>query len=100
MNQFRGILFGLLLLAPGASAQEPVYHAGVDGLACPFCAYGIEKQLQALPGVKTVETDIEQGTVAITMENGKTLDRPEVEAAVDKAGFSLRGFERAGEAAP
>ncbi len=79
-------------------AQEapPVYTLYADGLACPFCAYGIEKQLSSVDGVAAVETDLKTGTVTITMRDGATLDEPVARKAVAAAGFTLRGFERAG----
>ncbi|HHH13154.1 MAG TPA: copper chaperone, partial [Thiolapillus brandeum] len=40
-----------LLLAQGAWAAGKHYEMRVDGLACPFCAYGIEKKFKAMKGV-------------------------------------------------
>ncbi|MDQ3269572.1 MAG: heavy-metal-associated domain-containing protein [Pseudomonadota bacterium] len=53
-----GLTLGLLVLAANALASPASYRLRVDGLACPFCAYGIEKQLSKLDGVARVETDI------------------------------------------
>ena len=44
------ITLALLLLLPAASAGSATYSLEVDGLACPFCAYGIEKKLSAIDG--------------------------------------------------
>ncbi|MDX1629678.1 MAG: heavy-metal-associated domain-containing protein, partial [Fulvivirga sp.] len=33
----------------------------VDGLSCPFCAYGLEKKLKNLDGVTNIKVDIENG---------------------------------------
>lgn len=74
-------------------AAGPRYQVEVDGLACPFCAYGIEKQLGKIEGVQTIETDIEAGRVIVTMDAGHALDESRAEQAVDRAGFTLRGFE-------
>ncbi|WP_461480654.1 heavy-metal-associated domain-containing protein [Porticoccus sp.] len=95
----RMLFLSASLVYVGAWAQDPVYQVGVDGLACPFCAYGIEKQLQKLDGVKSVETDIAKGRVVVTMDDGKVLDRPLVEQAVKNAGFTLRSFEQIEEPA-
>ena len=97
MIRIRSLFFLLLIMTSSAWAQQPVYNVGVDGLACPFCAYGIEKQLQKLDGVKQVETDIKQGQVIVQMLGGKILERIQVEEAVEKAGFSLRSFEQVDE---
>ncbi len=70
------------------------YALGVDGLACPFCAYGIEKKLSAIEGVETIETDIKSGQVIVTLTDGKTLSEEAARGAVEEAGFSLRSFTR------
>lgn len=95
MHQIRLLLLSLMLITTGAWAQGAVYHIGVDGLACPFCAYGIEKQLLKLDGVMTVAVDLKAGIVVVAMQDGKTLDRAQADQAVKKAGFSLRSFEPA-----
>lgn len=92
-------LLGALLLAfalptsPALAGESVAYAIGVDGLACPFCAYGIEKQLARIDGVERVSTDIASGTVTVTMEAGTTLEESVAEKAVEKAGFTLRSFE-------
>jgi len=81
------------VISTAAMAAGPRYQIEVDGLACPFCAYGIEKQLGKIEGVQTIETDLEAGRVIVTMDAGHTLDESRAEQAVDRAGFTLRGFE-------
>lgn len=94
MKFIRMMLLSTLLVASGAWAQGPVYHVGVDGLSCPFCAYGIEKQLQKLDGVKAVEVDLKMGNVVVTMHDGKALGQTQAEQAVKKAGFTVRSFDQ------
>lgn len=85
--------FSLALMASGVLAAPPTYQLHVDGLACPFCAYGVEKKLGALDGVQSVETHIKDGTVIVIMKDGTTLDEAAARQAVKEAGFSLRKFE-------
>lgn len=85
----------LLMMAAAAFAEQPVYKLRVDGLACPFCAYGVEKKLGAVAGVQHVDVDIGSGTVVVTMAEGAALDEPAARKAVKEAGFSLRGVEPA-----
>lgn len=82
-------------MATAAFAAGPSYRIEVAGLACPFCAYGIEKKLNALDGVERLETNIKEGTVTVTMKDGATLDAATAERAVKEAGFTLEGFEQA-----
>lgn len=91
----RTAVIAILLLLPVAALAAPTrYQLKVDGLACPFCAYGIEKKLGALDGVAALETSIKDGTVIVTMEEGATLDEATAKRAVEDAGFTLNGFER------
>ncbi len=97
MTKFRqrtGLALGLMLFAATAAlADSHVYKLYVDGLACPFCAYGVEKKVGGMKGVETVEIDIENGLVAVTVAGGATLDEATAKQAVDEAGFTLRKFE-------
>ncbi len=89
-------LFVLLLGVAVVGAQEakPVYKVYVDGLSCPFCAYGIEKKFSAVEGVEKIDIDLKTGTTIITMASGKTLDKTSARKAVKAAGFTLRDFEQ------
>ncbi len=89
-----GLVLALsLLTATAAWADSHVYKLYVDGLACPFCAYGVEKKVGGLTGVEKVEIEIEEGLVAVTMASNATLTEAAAAKAVDEAGFSLRKFE-------
>jgi len=85
------------LWAATAAAGGPHYRIEVAGLACPFCAYGIEKRLGAVDGVERVEVDIGEGVVLVTMEDGATLHEATARRAVDEAGFTLDGFAPTGD---
>jgi len=68
------------------------YELGIDGVACPFCVYGIEKQLSKLEGIERISTDIKNGLVLLEMKDGSTLTEDSINEAVNKAGFTLRSF--------
>ena len=87
------LVLGLVLMSVSAFAAQQAYKLRVDGLACPFCAYGIEKKLNAIKGVQRVEVDIATGSVTVTVVEGTTLDEAAAKKAVKDAGFTLRGFE-------
>lgn len=72
------------------------YKLYVDGLACPFCAYGVEKQLGKLAGVERIDIEIGAGTLTLTMTRDATLDEAVARRAVEAAGFDLEKFERVG----
>lgn len=66
------------------------YNLRVDGLACPFCAYGIEKKLIKTEGVESVSFDLEKGLVLVKAKEGMTLTEAQLKQLVDDAGFTLR----------
>jgi len=86
------LLAGWVVTAALAAGSS--YRLQVNGLACPFCAYGIEKKLGALEGVERLETNIRDGTVDVTMKDGAVLDEATAKRAVKDAGFTLNGFEQ------
>ncbi len=65
----------------------------VDGLACPFCTFGIEKSLKKVPGVVSLETTIRTGVVRIHLESGARLDPAALNEAVMKSGFTPSRIE-------
>ncbi len=87
------IAIALSLVSTAAFAGAHQYRLQVDGLACPFCAYGIEKKLNATKGVKTIRIDINTGTVTVFMKPGASLSEAEARQIVKDAGFTLGSFQ-------
>ena len=90
------LLIPLLLVVINAAtfAGSNRYALGVDGLACPFCAYGIEKKLSAIEGVESIDTDVKSGQVVVTLAKGKVLSEEVARQAVQDAGFTLRSLKQ------
>jgi copper chaperone CopZ len=94
----RWISMGIVVLAlnlGGPAFSGETYSLRVDGLACPFCAYGIEKQLTALNGVQEVVVDLAAGAVRVTMKDGASLSEVVANQAVKDAGFELKSMTNA-----
>ena len=93
-NLIRIAAFGLsvLLVTTAAFAAQIKYQLQIDGLACPFCAYGIEKELIRTEGLDSIEIDINAGTVTVTMAEGAIMSRTQAIQIVKDAGFTLRDF--------
>ncbi len=90
---FLPLVVGVVLVASTNVWAGTTHRIGVDGLACPFCAYGVEKQLMSIPGVKSVKVTVKSGTVIVTMQDGAKLSRGRAGQAVKDAGFSMRSFK-------
>jgi len=93
------LITGLLLAAPIASvsaqdASEPSATIRVDGLSCPYCAYGLEKHLKKLAGVESVEIIMKSGKAIVRLKPDVQVDDAALKTAVKKAGFTARGITR------
>jgi len=76
--------------APVESPDATVY---VDGMACPFCAYGIEKKLSTLDAVQKLEVQLEEGRILLAFKEGESATEDEIQQAVKNAGFTARKIE-------
>lgn len=59
----------------------------VTGMTCDHCKNTVTTELARLEGVSNVDVDLATGNV--TVESAAPLDRGDVAAAVDEAGFEL-----------
>lgn len=85
-----------ILLLGGSSvlaAQIQQAIITVEGMSCPFCAFGVEKKLRAIPGVARVEVTLKQGAATLTAKEGASIAVAEIPAAVRKAGFTAGAIE-------
>ena len=103
-STFAPVLLGLAIALAGvfpAQAVTPTpmqtpaphtdaYVVRVDGLACPFCAYGIEKQFSDVPGVTSTEVNLANGVVVVHVKPGTRLDQTQIKKTVKDAGFTLK----------
>lgn len=89
----RVVLLATASLLAGPAAAE-TYTLGLKGLACPYCAYGVEKRLSAVDGVTDVEVDVVNSFAIVRTRDGVTLTRPQAHTAVEEAGFTLDTFEQ------
>ena len=79
-----------LFAALPAGAQITSIAIRVDGLACPFCAFSLEKKIRAVEGTKEPVINIEQGVVTLTPLGDVSIDFDDLREAVTNAGFTPR----------
>ena len=60
----------------------------IKGMACPFCAYGVEKKLKSVKGVKDIDIDIQKGMARLTAEEGQSIEISQVPGAIEDSGFT------------
>lgn len=80
------LLFGTLTVQ--AQKSMDAFEVQVDGLGCPFCAYGLEKKFKEFKGIKKVAIDIETGDFSFLYPSEKALQMDAVIAQVEKAGYT------------
>ncbi len=59
----------------------------VEGMTCGHCIAAVTTEVKSVPGVSDVSVDITTGRVIVT--STRPLERAEVAAAVDEAGYEL-----------
>jgi len=58
----------------------------IPGMSCGHCEAAVTCELQAVPGVETVEVDLETKQVVVV---GRDLDDRALRAAIDEAGYEV-----------
>ncbi|WP_448617746.1 heavy-metal-associated domain-containing protein [Geodermatophilus sp. URMC 65] len=59
----------------------------VTGMTCAHCRRAVTEEIAAVGGVESVAVDLDTGTVTVTAE--RPVDRADISAAVDEAGYAL-----------
>ena len=80
--------------SPVATLDGASITLRVDGMVCPFCAYGLEKRLGEIESIDAILIRISDGLVQIRVKEGRPLEDEALEEAVERAGFSLREIHR------
>jgi len=78
----------MTLFSANAQKQMDQFMVQVDGLGCPFCAYGLEKKFKEFKGIKKVAIDIETGDFSFSYPAEKALSMDAVVKQVEKAGYT------------
>ena len=59
----------------------------VTGMTCGHCRRAVTEEIAAVDGVGSVTVDLASGTVTVTADS--PVDRADIAAAVDEAGYAL-----------
>ena len=59
----------------------------VTGMTCGHCVASVTEEISDLDGVEDVSVALDTGTVTVT--SSRPLDRADVQAAVEEAGYAL-----------
>ncbi len=65
----------------------------VDGLACPFCAYGLEKKLRSdIKDINNLDINIEEGFVTFGFPKQNKPSKEKLKEIVSDAGFQAKNI--------
>lgn len=83
-----------LVWSVAALAAGTQYRMQVDGLACPYCAYGVEKKLKQIDGVGKIDVDLDKGLVTVDVAGGVELTEDQMRQLFTDAGFTYRSMTK------
>jgi mercuric ion binding protein len=78
----------VLLFSNIVHARVTSLSVAVDGMACPFCAFGVEKRLKTVEGVTSVTVDMKTGTATVAAATDASIRFQDVPQAIKDAGFT------------
>lgn len=80
----------------GAAAHGPErITVTVNGLSCPFCAYGLEKRFKKVEGLDSLHIEFQTGQVALYVRDGSKVSDARIRQLVKDGGFEATKIERA-----
>ncbi len=83
------MLLGLLLSSvPVLATPQEVLEIEVAGMTCPFCVYGVEKNLSKLPGVDKVQVSLKSNKARVVMKATHSPDETRIREMILDAGFT------------
>ena len=94
MKLISDILFGGVFIAssiaylPTASAELLKVEQKIYGMDCAPCAYGVEKGLKKLEGVKKAQVSLNKGTAVVELKPGNNVTVDQIKDIVKRNGFT------------
>ena len=78
MRKIAMTIASIMLLASISQAQISQVTVKVDGLACAFCAYGLQKGLKRVEGVRDVKVHVDAGKAELQFKKGVSAGLEEI----------------------
>lgn len=76
------------MLVATTIAQYDHFTVRVDGLGCPFCAYGLEKKFKEVEDIKDIEVNLQEGILSYRVPASMEMTFEKVLQLVDAAGYT------------
>ena len=92
------LLFFILITFNITKSQEKleneVLNISVNGLVCDFCARSIEKLFSKKESVKSINVNLEQMLITISLKKGKSLNDDIITKVITDSGYDIREIRR------
>lgn len=75
------------------SAQFKTASMEIDGLTCSMCSYGVQKSIQKLSFIKSVNVDLNTNIATIEFRADLPVSIKELIKSVSNAGYSVRSLK-------
>lgn len=93
-NKIVALVFSFFLLITTAvgtqiTQEERIYiKIEIKGLACPYCAFGMEKAFRKISGIKNVDIELKEGLAYIDTPVEQKPTKKELRKIIIDAGFT------------
>ena len=92
------LLFFTLITFKVTKSQErlenEVLSISVNGLVCDFCARSIEKLFSKKESVKSINVNLEEMLITISLKKGKSLSDDIITKVITDSGYDIREIRR------
>ena len=86
--------FSLSANAQIDNKQERIYiKIEIKGMACPFCAFGMEKALKKVAGIENVTIELKAGLAYISTPIKQKPTKKSIKKIITDAGFTVGKIE-------
>lgn len=87
------LIITTLSLAFAVHAQSDHFTVRVDGLGCPFCAYGLEKKFKEVDKISDIKVELQKGVLTYKVPASMKMTFEQVEKLVDDAGYTTESIK-------
>jgi copper chaperone CopZ len=93
------ILFALACVVATITANAQFTKAKIQasGLTCAMCAKSIFKNLKTIPGVDSVDTDLNSSSFVLVFKSDAKIDPDVIRKKVEDAGFAIASLQLTGD---
>ena len=74
--------------------ENEVLSISVNGLVCDFCARSIEKLFSKKESVKSINVNLEQMLITISLKKGKSLNDDIITKVITDSGYDIGEISR------